>query len=299
MALKPIKYQIKPTDQGGYCYATPKKIRYNNNLALQLDILINRLRTDKDVGIIIDGSEGSGKSTLAQQVGAYIAHKTKTPFTVDNIFFKTSNAIQAIKRFPRYSVILQDESYENMNKFRMSSAAYQETVVAFQKARQFNHIFILVLPNFFDLSKEFAVRRTWFLLHTYEVPRKNPKEIADVSELELDSKPVFLTGLFRFWNKRNKMLLYQWGKKGENYNVARYDFQGTFSAAYGVDKEAYLAKKREVHEEPRMDERTWIEECLRRGMGNTLIAKYSEYTRQGIWKISKVVEQSTVNKDDL
>ena len=73
---------------------TDKEIYVDDNLRKVLDLCVERQEKKYDNLLIIDGKERVGKSTIAKSIACYVAHKSKIPFTVDNIFFDPEDMIK-------------------------------------------------------------------------------------------------------------------------------------------------------------------------------------------------------------
>ena len=277
------RYEIKPRDR--FNSVTDKKYRMNSLLIKQLDIFVNFVEYDSDVVLLIDGEiEGSGKSTLAQQVGYYFSNKTKQPFGIEQIVFTPKQFKDAVMSAPRFSCVVWDEAYAGANKFRIMAAINQTIISTVQQIRQRNLFIILVLPSFFDLTKYFAVRRSWCLLHCYLQP-----QIDIHSDDKLDfNKPVLQRGYFKYFSRPAKKRLYNKGKKDEDYDLVKPNFVGMFPADYTVPEDLYKAKKAEIDtEQEKMSERTFIEECLHRGMEIPTLQRYTSYAREYLYQIRR------------
>ncbi|KKK47773.1 hypothetical protein LCGC14_3151820, partial [marine sediment metagenome] len=78
--------------------------------------------------------------------------------------------------------------------------------------RQKRLFIFLVLPDFFDLSKNIAIFRSRWLIHCYS------ESFGDV-------------GRFVMFDRKSKKQLYIRGKQYENYSAVRADFRGVFTNA--------------------------------------------------------------------
>ena len=231
MELK--RYEVKPLDR--WVKVTDQKYRMNTLLKRQLDLMINVVRYDSDIVIIIDGEiEGTGKSTLAQQIGYYFAWKCGTKFGVDNIVLSPKQLKDNVIEAPKFTSHVWDEAYAGANKFRVMSSENQEITSIFQKIRQNNLFLIIVLPSFFDLAKYFAVRRSWALIHCYLQPQIDPDNANEDTVLDMD-RPVLQKGYFDYYTRPLKKKLYIHYKKDEDYSKINGRFIGMFPPHYTVD----------------------------------------------------------------
>ena len=277
-------YEVKPLDR--WNNVTDKKYRMNALLKTNLDILKNVVEYDSDMLILIDGEiEGVGKSTLAQQVGYYFAYKFGTKFDVDNIVFSPKQVEEAVTNAPPHTSIVWDESYEGANKYRIMSSENQRLIRIFQKIRQRNLILIMVLPSFFDLSKYFAIRRSWLLLHCYYKPQVNPKEM-EHENIDFD-KPILERGYFKYYTRPLKKKLYNMYKKTEDYSYVKPKFVGMFPADYCVDKDEYKLKKSKIEEEEGWSEKEYILESFRRKMPVKILKNYVSYAEGSLFNIQR------------
>jgi len=281
--MKLKQFEVKPLDR--WVKVTDKHYRMNALLKTQLDIMTNAVEYDSDMLILVDGEiEGVGKSTLAQQIAYYFAWKAGTKFDINNILFNPSQVEQALTHAKKFSSFVWDEAYEGANKYRIMSTENQRLTRIFQKIRQKNLFLVVVMPSFFDLSKYYAVRRSWALIHCYYEPQLNKAEIDEHSELDF-GLPVLQRGFFKFYTRPLKKKLYNKYKKIEDYSMVRGRFIGMFPPIYTIDKEAYKEKKAHIEDDKGLPERDWIEGCLRRDMPIPAFKDYSSYARETIYQI--------------
>lgn len=205
------------------------------------DIMIKSIGRDMQfVGIISGkGTVRSGKTTLSQQLGIYITeqinkrYKVKNKFTIDNIVFKGEDLIKKAMVSTKYSVIVLDEGDDlTIHYWRELS---QKLRRFFRKCGQLNLFFLLIIPDFFELPRHYAVTRTNFLVNVYFYGE-------------------FQRGYFEFYSGKRKRDLYFKGRKYADYGVVHPDFDGRFLDLYTVDKEEYLKRKREDLEKENEEE---------------------------------------------
>lgn len=162
-----------------------------------------------DAAILIDGFERSGKSTLGMTAGYYLSD---TKLTINNFAKGLSDAAHKIRILPEKSILIVDEgslvfnSRDSMNKANVRLGKILDVV------GQKNLIFIIILPSFFNLVKDIAVRRSRFMIHVYSDPET------------LDR------GNFAYFGERAKSVLYNHGKKNfGSYAHPTADFVGKFT----------------------------------------------------------------------
>lgn len=195
-----------------------------------IDIMAERVVDDMQfVGVISGrGTVRNGKSTLAQQIGFYFnykvnkMHKLNNKFTAKNIVFKSNELIDTAFELPPYSVLVLDEGDD------LTAQHYSRLAIRlrkfFRKCGQLNLFILLLIPDFFELPRPYAVARSTFLI--------------DVS-----FQGKFERGFFDFYSLDKKRELYYKGKRYGDYKCVNSNFQGRFINLYTVDEEEYRKKK--------------------------------------------------------
>ena len=180
------------------------------------------LRKDFDlVGIISGrGKVRTGKSTIGAQVGYYCAwliaggemelirnpEKTseffsvkviKSPtrpvnFTLNNYAFAPDDLMRLGRILPKNSVIVYDEGRTGLDAKSTMTALNKLLEDFFQECGQYNHVILIVLPDFFKLHADYAVSRSYFLIDVF-----------------LDHN--FNRGFFNFYNEIQKDFFYNPG----------------------------------------------------------------------------------------
>ena len=108
-----------------------KEIYLNETLMFQLDTLIYNVKKDWDYVIIITGDRmvRTGKSVLAMNIGAYLAHRLQTPFTLDNIFFESDRMVDFAQQAPPNSVIIYDEGREGLAASKSAKTMQKDFII--------------------------------------------------------------------------------------------------------------------------------------------------------------------------
>lgn len=148
--------------------------------------------------ILIDGHERVGKSTLGICIGYYLSEGN---FSVENICADNEDAVKKIETFPDKSVLLVDEGSLVFNSRDAMKKEQKKLMKILNVVGQKNMIFIIILPSFFDLNKQIAIRRSKFLLHCY-------------------TDNTLARGRFAYFGEDAKKKLYTIGKK----NFDSYDY---------------------------------------------------------------------------
>jgi len=219
-----------------------------------LDTICYNIKNDWDFIILITGSgmTRTGKTTLAQQIGKYCADKLSTPFDNSNIVFGGKQLIETSKQKPHNSVIIDDESREDMSGKRSMEYMNKTLMDFFNECGMYNHLMILVATDFFDFTKSIAVTRSEILFNvTREVSKpiilKNGEEVVKLERGHVD-----------FYDRKAKRLLYINGKKNyDDYSLGtKYrSFYGFFDNKWIIDKEQYQKDKQIYLERERSREK--------------------------------------------
>lgn len=216
-------------------------------LKKQLDVLIKNVHKDWQFNIIISagGEMRIGKSVLAMQIGAYWTYEVlkkhgdnpdinvPQTFNVKNNIAFDGNSIMEkgdyLGKRCKFAALQMDEAADDLES---TKALKQETKAIkdyLRKAAQYNMLNIIVQGEFFEVPKAIAVSRTIYLI--------------DV-DYSIDLDGNFVRGIFKFFSRRNKKLLYLRGKRDLNYNAVKPDFKGSFVNFYPVDEAEYREGKR-------------------------------------------------------
>jgi hypothetical protein len=232
-------------------------------LETNLEPITRYLKDDWDVVGIVSGrgKVRTGKSCIASQIGYYIAwmiaggkmtfirdkkgkllaHKYKKPtkpvrFNLkENYVFSAEDlkeqAESLFKKYGKNQVIVYDEGRQGLDSSRAMENVNKGMVDFFQECGQYNHVILIVLPNFFKLHEDYAVARSLFLVDVY-----------------VDEN--MRRGYFNFYNEIQKEKLYYFGKRMigilSKYMSATPSFYGRFLDFYPFDKEEYNKIKQEA-----------------------------------------------------
>lgn len=213
------------------------------------------------VGIVSGHSKVRiGKSTLAQQIGFYIAwliaggkmgevpiegseypqwRVIKEPtkevhFNLeDNIVFSPEDLMKKAetlyRKYGKNQIIIYDEGRAGLDSARAMEAINKVMQDFFQECGQYNHIILIVLPNFFKLHEDYAVDRSIFLVDVF-------------------ADRQLRRGYFNFYNEMQKEFLFHNGKKkvgsSLKYSGSNPSFTGRFTQFLPIDKGEYEEAKR-------------------------------------------------------
>ncbi len=223
----------------------PFTTHFDNYLLPQLDSLVYNVKNDWDFLILITGDRmvRTGKSVLAMNICSYLSKRLNTPYTFDNMFFDSKTMIKNSFKMPKSSIIHYDEGAETLRK-GMGYSYFQYRLIDYlNEVGQMNHIFVIVLPDYFDLIEPIAVARSEFLINVY---RTEQKKMIDLYK-EGEEIPVveFGRGYFTFFNRQRKQQLYDMSisSRKKLYTLTKANFHGSFSNYYPLNEAEYRKKK--------------------------------------------------------
>ena len=226
----------------------------HKTLAYELDSCIYNIKKDWDFLILISGDRmvRVGKSVLAMTVASYLAHGLERKklnidaFNMNNIFFDNKVLIEESQKRAKYSVILYDEAREGLASSKSMKSFQEDLIDFFNECGQLNHIFIIVIPDFFELKETIAVGRSEFLLNVY---RQEKEVMRDVYNTGVKTPVTILQrGKYEFYSRPKKANLYDKAKSMRRkwYGLVKKDFDGDFTDQYPVGEEEYKTKKKEA-----------------------------------------------------
>lgn len=189
------------------------------------------------------------------QVCAYLGDRLGTGYGLDNIFFDSPTMVKEAMKLPKYSIVHYDEGRESLATTKTASQIQKDILDYFAECGQLNHIFVIVLPDFFELKENMAVPRSIALINTYLHKEKKFVDIYDEGEL----LPVvdFKRGYFQFFSDKRKKNLYDISraKNRKSYGLVPCNFYGRFTNNYPIDRQAYEGKKLDALARYKKDEK--------------------------------------------
>lgn len=161
-----------------------------------------------DLVVVCSGYPGSGKSKIISQLASFCDPN----FTEDLMFQNSEPFIEHCKNPDTkiLSAAVLDEAWEGLSSSQVRKEIGRVLMSILNKVRQKRLFIFLVLPDFFDLSKNIAVFRSRWLIHCYG------EEFGDV-------------GRFAAFDRNAKRKLYTKGKKDEDYNIIPASCYGSFT----------------------------------------------------------------------
>ncbi len=155
-------------------------------------------------------------------------------FSLENFCYTPDDLIKKAedlyKKYGKEQVILYDECSGLDSKGTMK-AINQKLEHFFQTCGAYNHVILIILPNFFKLNEDIATTRSMFLVDCY-------------------SDDNWARGFFDYFGPKAKEWLYFLGKKkigvGNKYFSQKPSFYGRFGDWLPFDREEYEEKKQEA-----------------------------------------------------
>jgi len=214
------------------------------------------IKKDWDVVGVISGSGlvRIGKSRKAMQVGAFIAWSIAggkviadengnaiqvipptrdLNFSLDNVVFSPEELMEKARKFPKNSVFIYDEGRAGLDSKRAMESINKGMEDFFQECGIYNHVILIVLPDFFKLHYDYSITRSMFLI-----------------DVNVNAK--WQRGYFQFYNRNQKEWLWNLGKKKMGvkgkYGAANCSFYGRFTSWFPFDEAEYDKKKKEALE---------------------------------------------------
>lgn len=231
-----------------------KHFYLDNSIMSYVDSLVYNLGKDWDFILLVTGDRKVrvGKSVLAMNLAACLNYKINkfyginNKFTLDNIFWDSETMITVAEKLPKHNVIIYDEARESLASTKSMQKMQEDILDFFNECGQLNHIFILVLPDFFMLKEEIAVARSEFLINVYRDKEDRMVDMYKTGTKHLVTR--FVRGCFDYYSSEDKSKLYDIYKctRKKNYFAAEPTNRGKFTNNYPIDEEQYKLRKRDA-----------------------------------------------------
>jgi len=210
-------------------------------LVPSLDTLVYNLGKDWDFIILITGDRmvRTGKSVMAMSICAYLADKLGTKYDLNNIYFDSKSMIDAALKSKKNTVFHYDEAREGLAAIKTMSTVQQDLMDFFNECGQLNHIFVLVMPDFFSMKEEIAVGRSEMLFNVY---RRNTHIMKDLYKNGTKIPLIrFDRGYFEMFNRKLKSKLYDMSRvtRRKTYQLVKATLNGRFTNYYPLDRVRY------------------------------------------------------------
>jgi len=230
-----------------------KEYYIDGYLASQLNSMVYNIKQDWDFVILITGDRmvRVGKSVLGMTIGTYLGAALKNlklnekAYSINQIYFDSKVMVDEALDKSKYYVNHYDEARESLAASKSLQKTQQDIIDFFNECGQLNHIFILVLPDFFTLKEDIAIARSECLINVYRTETKYMKDLYKTGE----KTPVvrFNRGQFEFFNRKSKEKLYDKAKttRRKSYSGIKADFIGRFTDQWPIDREKYEMVKKD------------------------------------------------------
>jgi len=154
-----------------------------------------------------------------------------------NVVFDVGTLMKRGYELPPNSIIVYDEGREGLDAKSTMMNINRSLENFFQECGVYNHVILVVLPDFFALNKTFATARSNFLINTY-----------------IDEK--YNRGYFSFYSEKNKENLYEFGRRKlgsfAKYSATNPNFRGKFTKWLPFSKKEYDNLKKEALKRKRL-----------------------------------------------
>jgi len=208
-------------------------------LKVNLDTLAYNILQGWAFTIIIAGDMKvrMGKSMLAQQIAYYLSYKLNRKFSIENVVF-SGEALKEKAKSLSPAVFILDESRADLASAKTLRGTTQELLDFFSETGMLQNVVILVLPDFFELTKTLAVGNSEYLINCFRTFEETK---------DRDGEPVlkYVRGKYAFWGNTRKNRLYNEGFKHKNYLAVKPDFYGEWRKFWVLDVEEYEKRKTE------------------------------------------------------
>ena len=230
-----------------------KTLKIDSYLADTLASVAYNVEDDWDVVILVTGNRTvrTGKSVMAMTIAAFIAYLLKKlkinedAFKEENIFFDGAKMLDKAQSM-KYSVIVMDEARESLAASKSSMQMQQSILDFFTECGQLRNIFIVVLPDFFDLKEMIAIPRSEFLVNVYREDRTVHKDY--MGDGNKRAVTLFGRGFFKLYNRHAKTMMYDFFRttRRKDYHTIRPSFPaGRFQLQYPFEESKYREMKKE------------------------------------------------------
>ena len=300
------------------CYPSNPSVKFKFDKLLWYRLLSLAKDSGNDFSFIIlisgDGMVRVGKSMLAQQVAYILGEETGIGFDLncDTVIFAAEDLITKATYYGlkgERKIFWYDEARADMNAKQAMSSLSKTLGDFIAETGKFNHILILVLPDFFELEKRYALNYSEFLINC--MLEKKKVVYKDNPEVQVITRQ---RGKFTFFSRKKKKYLYIMGKDFLNYHAVYPTFKGKFwnywiinRAIYEQKKDDFLRRdraKKEAPKKPDLFNEYIFKTCQDMGMtaGARLIAKsgmLSEKAVIGRYKATKNKLKSKTKYEEL
>ena len=212
---------------------TEKIQSIDNVLKAHLEILMQDLEQDDDNVIVVYGDEGAGKSLFVSQIVFFINTYQSSKFGVTaNIHYIGQDYIKSSLDGFRLQKNILDESRRTLSKMRSMSSTNQDFMNFLAECRSQKQWHIIILPSYFDVDKDVAIRRLKLLIKIVKYRDPTTKKLVKGNFEIIDMKDK---------NKVKELYYSEFHTTPDRFIAHR----GKFKEWWGWNEEEYKAKKEE------------------------------------------------------
>lgn len=125
-------------------------------------LIRKRLRTDRDLVVIVSGDEGEGKSRFVVELCKMIDPK----FTIErNVAYRGGEIKGKYETLPKYSVLDIDEAMKDFYKRGWMTVDRRKLNILFSRIREKNIATFMLIPNFWDIDPYYRNHRVKIWIH--------------------------------------------------------------------------------------------------------------------------------------
>jgi len=232
-----------------------KVLKIDKMLAETLASLVYNVKDDYDFCVVVTGNRmvRTGKSVITMTCCAFCAYLLKkmnlneNAYDEEHIFFDSKRMLDKAQGFKKYSVIHLDEARESLAASKTAMQSQAAVLDFFAECGALNHIFFLVMPDYFEMKEVMSVSRSEILINVYRDSAVVHKDFMG----DGIKRPItmFKRGFFKLYNRDSKALMYDLFRttRNKNYNSVRPTFPaGSFENQYCIDEKKYRDMKMEA-----------------------------------------------------
>lgn len=139
---------------------------YENKTWLKnLDILLDAMKENDDLVIVVDGKERAGKSFRIRQIAKYCANYLGTSFTDENVFFTLQDYIDFSLSKPFYTVCVLDEGRNVLSRKSSMTKGNKKFTNYLSECGKRRQVHIIAAPAFHDLDRNVITWRCKGVVH--------------------------------------------------------------------------------------------------------------------------------------
>lgn len=140
----------------------------NKNWQKNLDILLDAMKENDDLVLVVDGKERAGKSFRIRQIARYCADYLGTKFTDENVFFTLQEYIDFSLASPFYTVCVLDEGRNVLSRKSSMSKSNKKFTNYLSECGKRRQVHIIAAPAYHDLDRNVITWRCKGVVHLHK-----------------------------------------------------------------------------------------------------------------------------------